>query len=82
MNAALLQDDDGNTSSMRLAFLITVITALITWAAISYATKSMPEIPASMLALIGMLLAGKVTQKHIEVNPSSTTPAISTTTGA
>lgn len=79
MNSTLLQDDDGNTSSMRLAFLITVVTTLITWTAISYATKSMPEIPASMLGLIGMLLAGKVTQKHIEVNPSSTTS--STTTG-
>jgi hypothetical protein len=63
----LLQDHTGNTSSTRLAFLLTVVTILATWALTCYTKHDLIEFPATAIAMITALAGTKLVQKHIEI---------------
>lgn len=76
MGAKFLQDNDGNSSSMRLGTMLWLIGVLVAWIFVAIATKTLPEIPMSVAGIIGMILTGKVAQKGIELyvpNPKDDT---------
>ena len=62
----LLEEDNGNFSSTRLAFLLWVIGALLVWIITSLKTGTIQSIPESVAAIVGILMTGKVTQKFGE----------------
>ncbi|MDJ0732879.1 MAG: hypothetical protein QNJ47_02140 [Nostocaceae cyanobacterium] len=67
-----LKDENQNLSSTRLAFLSWIFTILIVWLVTSLLPHSsennhqLQKIPDSVLALVGILMTGKVTQKFKE----------------
>ncbi|GAB4385127.1 MAG: hypothetical protein Kow00121_49680 [Elainellaceae cyanobacterium] len=67
--AQFLQEDNGNFSSTRLAFLAWVFGTLIIWCNGSFQEGKMQEIPQSIQVLIGIFMTGKVTQKFREEQP-------------
>jgi uncharacterized membrane-anchored protein len=64
--AKFLQDSRGNNSSMRLGFMLWVVGVLMSWVSVVVATGSLPAIPESVVGVLGLFLAGKVTQTHVE----------------
>lgn len=68
MNSNFLQDNEGNSSSMRLANLLWLVGVLVAWLYVAFVTKTLPEIPQTVAAIIGLCLTAKVVQKHVEVN--------------
>ncbi|MDD2816288.1 MAG: hypothetical protein PHP00_11230 [Thiotrichaceae bacterium] len=65
-NTGFLQDDSGNLSSMRLAFLLWVVGVLTIWGVASLKTGELKVIPDSVTTIIGLLMGGKVMQKFGE----------------
>jgi|GEM_PF-2566348 len=61
-----LQDDNGNLSSMRLAFLLWVVGVLAIWGVASLKAGELKIIPDSVTTIIGVLMGGKVMQKFGE----------------
>lgn len=61
-----LQEDNGNFSSTRLAFLLWVIGVLVVWIFISIKSSTLQSINESVLILLGILMTGKVSQKFAE----------------
>ncbi len=70
MNKAIefLQEDNGNFSSSRLAFLLWVVGVLFTWILLSITSGSLQPLDNSVTAILGILMTGKVAQKFGE-NP-------------
>ncbi len=62
----LLQDNDGNTSSMRIVWVISVLTIIGVWAVVSLKNNQMQSFSVGDAVFIGMLFSGKVGQKYIE----------------
>lgn len=61
-----LQDDNGNLSSMRLAFLLWVVGVLVIWGVASLKAGELKMIPDSVTTIVGVLMGGKVMQKFGE----------------
>lgn len=68
MAYGMVQDHEGNTSSMRVITLAWTLIPLFAWAYVVVSTSTLPSIPESILGVIGLVLTGKVAQKHVEVN--------------
>jgi len=64
--ANFLQDSKGNNSSTRLLGCLWFIGVLTSWAYLVIKTSAMPEIPQSILAILGMVATWLATNKHIE----------------
>ena len=64
--AGLFQDDQGNTSSLRWVWVLTMLTILGVWAYISVVNKGIAHMSTGDVAWIGILMAGKAGQKHLE----------------
>lgn len=64
-----LREDNGNFSATRLGFLSWVLGVLLIWGGASVHDKKLAEVPQSVQILIGVLMAGKVTQKFTEEKP-------------
>lgn len=64
MNA--LQDDKGNTSSMRIAFLCLVVGVFLVWAIVCVMSKAIVDLPSGIQTVLGMIMTGKVAQKFAE----------------
>lgn len=60
------QESNGRLSSTRLAFLLWAIGVLVTWMSNSLTTGELHPIPESIIALMGILMTGKVVQKTVE----------------
>lgn len=62
--------EDSKTSSVRVvmlaAFALFFPAFVTVWTKISWFENSLQDVPAGVLWLIGILLAGKVSQKFIE----------------
>ncbi|MGA7563973.1 MAG: hypothetical protein WBW55_12270 [Desulfobaccales bacterium] len=63
---SFLQEDNGNFSATRLAFLLWIIGVLVVWIMDSVKAASLQGIPESVAAIIGILMTGKVAQKFGE----------------
>ena len=61
-----LQDDAGNSSSIRLAMLVTIAFVMVGWLFVALTTRTVPDIPSGLLGVIGTVIAGKVWQKYPE----------------
>ena len=61
-----LQDDNGTLSATRLAFLLTISIVITIWSIVSLEKGQLLPIDTSLLALITVLMAGKVAQKFVE----------------
>ncbi|MBW4483790.1 MAG: hypothetical protein KME14_14710 [Tildeniella torsiva UHER 1998/13D] len=66
------QEDNGQYSATRLAFLAWIFGILIVWGSGSFHDKKMQEIPSSIQILIGVLMTGKVAQKISESSSPET----------
>lgn len=64
------QENNGNYSATRLAFLAWIFGALIIWSIGSFRDKEMQPIPESVTILVGVLMSGKVAQKFQEESGS------------
>jgi hypothetical protein len=70
-----LQEDNGNFSSTRLAFLLWTIGVLIVWSITSlHSTTGLAVLPESIVIIIGLLMTGKVVQKFEEKPNNPMTP--------
>ncbi|MBM3328204.1 MAG: hypothetical protein FJY67_01865 [Calditrichaeota bacterium] len=70
---SILSDSDGNLSSNRLIFVLGWILALGVWLFESITGAGIPELPESLIWLLGILTGGKVGQKIVERERSGRT---------
>jgi hypothetical protein len=71
----LFQEDNGNLSSTRLAFLLWTVGVLVVWSISSLrCTTGLAELPESIWIIIGLLMSGKVVQKFGEKPNSQMMP--------
>lgn len=61
-----LQEDSGDFSASRLAFLLWIVGVLVVWLITSVKSGSLNEIPDSVATVMGILMTGKVVQKFGE----------------
>jgi len=64
------KDDTGQYSATRLAFLIWAAGVFLVWAYMCILTKSLVEIPQTVVEVTGLFMGGKVIQSHIENQPT------------
>ena len=70
--AQFFQEDNGNLSATRLAFLAWIFGVLVGWGIdTAHHDYKMAEIPQSVQLLIGVLMTGKVAQKFREEQPNT-----------
>jgi len=62
----MFKDTDGNTSSMRIVWTVSVLTLVFTWAYISISTKHLQAFTMGDAAWFAALFAGKVGQAYVE----------------
>lgn len=60
------QDDAGNISSTRIISVIVVMVFMVVWATVSLKNMSLQPLDFGDAAFIGVIIAGKVTQKRFE----------------
>ena len=63
-----LQDGSGNNSSTRLIAAIWFMGVFAAWGGLVIYTRSLPEIPASVLGLLGICSSWLVLNKKVEVD--------------
>ncbi len=68
MGANFLQDGNGNSSSTRLLGAFVWVAVMTAWLWITFSTKAMPDLPQTILGVLGMTAGWLVFNKHIEVN--------------
>ena len=61
-----LQDDHGNSSTMRAVWVMGVLIILGTWAFICISTGTLQHFTTGDAVFFGMLIGGKVAQKYVE----------------
>lgn len=66
----LIQDDTGLLSSTRLAFLLTIFSVLTVWIFACVNAKKFLPMESSVVYLVGVLMAGKVSQSFAENMPT------------
>jgi hypothetical protein len=66
------KESNGTFSATRLAFLTWAFGVLIVWGIPSVRSGELKEIPDTVVAVIGMLMTGKVVQKFSEPSNTST----------
>ena len=70
MNVLLefFKDETNQLSSTRLVFIIWALSVLFVWvlSCVFSSPMELKEIPVSIQTLIGVLMIGKVAQKHLE----------------
>jgi len=72
--AAMFQDDSGNTSSMRIMWIVIWLVILFTWSYVSIHNNALANLSPGDAMGVAFLMAGKVGQKHIEKNGKNGTP--------
>ena len=70
------EDNEGNTSSMRIVWTITVLTIVFTWAYISLTTGVLQSFTMGDAAWFAALFGGKVAQSYVENRPTVSTRRI------
>jgi hypothetical protein len=63
---SFLEDNSGGFSSTRLAFLLWAVGALVAWLVVSIRAESLQSLDNSVIAIIGILMTGKVAQRFGE----------------
>lgn len=66
MIARLFEDNDGNLSSMRVVWTISVLTIVFTWTYISISSGTLQNFTAGDAAWFAALFGGKVAQTYVE----------------
>ena len=61
-----LQDDDGNQSTMRLVWAVSVLVIIGTWSYVSISGGQLQNFQLGDAMFIGVLFGGKVAQKYME----------------
>jgi uncharacterized membrane protein YeaQ/YmgE (transglycosylase-associated protein family) len=64
--AQFFQDGTGAYSATRLGFVLWVIGVLVAWIAVSITNHKLEHIDNSVVAIIGVLMSGKVVQSFSE----------------
>lgn len=60
------KDKSGRLSSMRLAFIAVVAIVLVVWVVAFFTGMTIPDIPAGVYAVLGLLSAAKMGQSYAE----------------
>ena len=74
MGAKFLQDSDGNSSSTRLLGTFVWVSVMTAWLWITITSHAMPDLPQTILGVLGMTAGWLVFNKHVEVNAPKDTP--------
>lgn len=69
---SMFQGQNGKVSSMRVGFLITLLTVLLNWSYINYEKKEIVVMPESMVALVVGLAGAKVAQGYVGAKTGTT----------
>ena len=67
----MFEDNEGNTSSMRIVWVFTVILIVCTWSALSFKNGTMQSFSMGDAAWFAALFGGKVAQTYVERNQPS-----------
>lgn len=70
--AGLMQDNEGNSSSLRLITLVWALAILIVWVAVCVYKRDMVDIPVGVGGVLVGILFNKAVQKFAEVKNVST----------
>lgn len=62
----IIEENSGELSTMRSITLIWFVGTLLTWIVLSIYNVQLMPIPESILALLGVLIGGKVVQRKFE----------------
>jgi len=68
----MLQDDNGNTSAMRVGWFLALMIYMISWAATIIKTGSWIPLGMQDAIFMGILMGGKAGQKYLEINGKKT----------
>lgn len=68
------KDDTGQYSATRLAFLLWAVGVFGIWAYMCVLTRSLIEIPQTVVEVTGLFMGGKVLQSHIENQQTTKQP--------
>lgn len=60
------KEASGRLSSMRLMFIVGVIVVFAMWICSVLWSFTLPDIPPGVIALLGLLIGGKVGQRYAE----------------
>lgn len=66
--AGVFEDNDGNSSSMRIVWTVAVLTIIFVWAYISIKTLTFQNFTLGDAGWFLALFSGKVGQKYVEAN--------------
>jgi len=64
---SILTDNDGNQSSMRLMCLAWALVPLIVWVGVAIYSRSLPNVPDSILYVLAIVFTGKTVSKGVEL---------------
>jgi len=62
----IFSDHKGDPSSYRVVFVLWMVALIVCVIFLTVSTDKMPDIPQSIVELVGGLIAGKVLQYHAE----------------
>ena len=71
----MLQDNGGGISSQRVLLLVWCAVLIVVWCVVAIKTKTIPDIPAGVLTLSGIIIGGKVLQRFGEQPEPPPAPA-------
>jgi len=64
--ARMLEDHEGNLSSMRIVWTFAVVTIILTWTYVSVSTGTLQNFTTGDAAWFAALFGGKVAQSYVE----------------
>lgn len=67
VQAGMSQDDEGNTSSMRIATLFGIASIMGVWVITCLRLEAFIDIPEGVCWALGIFIFGKASQKGVEV---------------
>jgi len=62
----MLEDHEGNLSSMRIVWTIAVLTIVFTWTYVSFSSGTLQNFTTGDAAWFAALFGGKVAQSYVE----------------
>lgn len=79
MLSRMLEDHEGNLSSMRIVWSFSVLTIILTWTYVSISSGTLQNFTTGDAAWFAALFGGKVAQSYVERQGSTTKNDIQTT---
>jgi hypothetical protein len=76
---SIVQGKDGRISSIRVGFLLTLVTVLANWSYVNYEKKDLLAIPDNATSLIVGLAGARVAQGYVQAKTGTYAPVVANT---